>query len=341
MSKTIRMGVLSFWHVHAYDYARQAETLPHTEIVAVWDEVSVRGQAEAATRNVRYYERLEDLLENPDIDAVIVTTPTENHPEVIKAAARAGKHIFTEKVLALTTQACNDMLQVIKSAGIQLTVSLPRLNTPFTQGAQALINSGILGELTLVRTRLSHSGALPTEESPLGYLPAHFFDLKQTGGGALTDLGCHPMYLAAQLLGMPESVSASFGYMTNKEIEDNAVVTLRYPSGALAVVEAGFVNSCSPFTLEVHGMYGSLIYSAHNGKLLYRSMKVGGDPKAWHEYELPEALPSSFEQWVSHIQTGTSDESNIQVALQLTRLIEASNLSAKTDCIIRLDQLTE
>ena len=68
----------------------------------------------------------------------------------------------------------------------------------------------------------------------------------------MIDLGCHPMYLSSLFLGMPESVTASYGYVTGREVEDNAVVTLNYANGSIGIVEAGFVNRFSPFTIEIH-----------------------------------------------------------------------------------------
>jgi 1,5-anhydro-D-fructose reductase (1,5-anhydro-D-mannitol-forming) len=333
----IRVAILSFWHVHAKDYAKQAMELPDTELAAVCDEDPVRGHLEAEARGLRFEADLDTLLADPTIDGVIVTSPTVDHPAVITAAARAGKAIFTEKVIALTTQECETIMNAVAESGAPFTVSLPRLYAPFTQGALAIQQSGLLGKLTSVRARLSHSGALPCEESPLGYLPPQFFDPGQAGGGAMVDLGCHPMYLVRLFLGMPERVSASFGYVTDKQVEDNALAVLHYDRGAIGIVEAGFVNRASPFTLELHGTEGSAIYSAQDATLRYKSLTLeGSDAKLWHEYPLPSALPSAFEQWVSHIRNGTRDDNHIQLATQLTVLMEAASQAAKAGAVVAL-----
>lgn len=337
----IRVALVSFWHVHARDYVRQATEHPATEIVAAWDEVPERGRTNAEALGARFYERLDDLLAQPDIDAVIVTTPTNAHSEVISAAARAGKHIFTEKVLAPTLHECNEILATVDQAGVKMTVSLPRLYAGYTRSIQEILAQRQLGELTLVRTRLSHNGAIRTKESPNGWLPEHFFDLEQCAGGALIDLGCHPMYLARLFLGMPESISATYGYVTGREVEDNAVALLYYPQGALGVVEAGFVNRFSPFTIEVHGTEGSLLYGTPDEKLHIRSSLLGKEEsERWNvRGDLPPSLPSAFEQWVTHIQQGTTASENIQMAVDLTALMEAANLSAKSFQPVRLDSL--
>ncbi|MFC5649273.1 Gfo/Idh/MocA family protein [Paenibacillus solisilvae] len=333
----INTAILSFWHVHAKDYALQAEQHPDVAITALWDENPVRGRMQAQTRQVPFYDNLAELLAEPGIDAVIVSAPTTMHRDIMVAAANAGKHIFTEKVLAPTIRECNEIVAAARAARVILTVSLPRLNTPFAQAAQEIIGKGLLGKLTQARMRLAHKGAL--SESGL---PAYFYSLEQCAGGAMIDLGCHPMYLTRLLLGMPESVSASYGYVTGREVEDNAAAVLRYPDGALGIVEAGFVNPFSPFTLEVHGTEGSLHYSAHSRKVIVASSANGADPVM--EWPLPAALPTTFEQWVTHIQSGfrvNQSAQNIDLALDLTRLMEASNLSARSGGAVKLIDLKE
>ncbi|OPH56315.1 oxidoreductase [Paenibacillus ferrarius] len=337
----IKVAILSYWHVHAKDYARMAAEHPDTEIIAVWDESPERGRQKAEELGVPFYEDLSALLANPNLDAVIVVTPTTQHREVMIAAAEAGKHIFTEKVVAVTTKECNEILAAVEAAGIKLMVSLPRLYTGFAQAAQRLIHEGALGVVTTVRIRLAHNGALPTEANPRGSLPAHFFELQESGGGAMIDLGCHPMYLTRLFLGLPESVSAGYGYITGREVEDSAVTILHYASGALGIVEAGFVNSYSQFNIEVQGTEGSIMYDRSDNKLFARSAKLGGT-SGWQEVADSAApIASAFEQWVSHIQDGTKGVENIELARDLTRLMEASNLSARSGAAYRLSDLSE
>ncbi|MGQ9549082.1 MAG: Gfo/Idh/MocA family protein [Roseiflexus sp.] len=329
----IRVAMLSYWHVHAWDYTRQAQSHPDVTISAVWDELPERGRTAAERLGVPFYESLDDLLALPEIDAVIVDAPTVLHCDVMVAAARAGKHIFTEKVLAPTLAEANQILAAVEQAQVVLTVSLPRLAEGYTQAITTLITDGVLGDLTLVRTRMAHNGALRTERNPDGWLPAHFYDPDQCYGGAMIDLGCHPMYLARHFLGLPETVNAHYGYVTGRAVEDNAVVTLGYASGALAVVEAGFVTPASPFTIEVHGTRTSLIYNAPPSRLIVRNADD------WVEQAIPESLPLPFVQWVEHIQRGMRNTANIAAALDLTRLMEAANRSAMERRQVRIDSL--
>ncbi|CAH0122803.1 MULTISPECIES: Gfo/Idh/MocA family protein [unclassified Paenibacillus] len=331
----IKVALLSFWHVHAADYAKQAEQHPDTQIVAVWDELPGRGREEAAKRGVPFYESLDELLSEPGIDAVIVDAPTDMHRDVMVKAAAAGKHIFTEKVVAPTLRETNEIVNAAAENGVVLTVSLPRLNDGYTLAIQDILQQGLLGDITFARVRLSHNGAVA------GWLPDHFYNLRQCGGGALIDLGCHPMYLTRLFLGLPERVSAHYGYVTGKEVEDNATAVLQYGNGALGIVEAGFVNSHSPFAIEIHGTEGTLLFGTPEPKLLVRSNKQTDSEGDWTEYPLHAARLSAFEQWVNHIREGSSADDNIRLAVDLTRLMEASNLSVRLQRPIRLDELAE
>lgn len=339
--KMIRLAMLSFWHVHALEYAHQAIANPATEITAVWDETPERGRAQAQSLAVPFYENLNELLARSDVDGVIVTTPTTIHRMVMIAAAQAGKHIFTEKVLAPTLRESNEIVAAVDKAGVKLVVSLPRLYNGSTLAVKAILDQKLLGELTQVRVRLAHDGALRTARNPQGWLPPYFFDPQQTAGGAMIDLGSHPMYLTRLFLGLPESVSANYGYLTGRAVEDNAVVILRYPQGAVGVVESGFVNPFSPFTIEAHGTEGSLLYGTPESTLQIHSSLAG---KPYHDNwsvwtDIPPDQSGAFQQWVSHIQQGTTAAGNIRAAVDLSMLMEAANRSAQSNQPVRLDTL--
>jgi len=308
----VRLAILSFWHVHARDYARQATEHPGVEITAVWDSDPARGRGWADKLGVDFHADLDELLARQDIDAVVVTCPTTAHRDVITAAAAAGKHIFTEKVLAPTSAECAEITAA--AANVALMLALPRLYDGYTTAIRAVLASGELGRLTLVRVRLAHGGSVGA-----GWLPEHFYDPAATAGGALIDLGCHPMYLARLFLGrMPETVTASFGQVTGRAVDDNAVAVLRCADGALGVVEASFTAPASPFAIELHGTEGSLVYGTPEPRLL---INTGGD---WRELPVPQRIGTPFDLFVRHVADGTRDEENVALGLDLTRLMAAA-----------------
>jgi 1,5-anhydro-D-fructose reductase (1,5-anhydro-D-mannitol-forming) len=337
----LRLALLSFWHVHAPEYAHQALTNGSTAITAIWDEQEERGQAQARAFGVPFYSSLQDLLMHSDCDGVIVDAPTTMHRDVMVAAARAGKHIFTEKVLAPTLQEALDIVAAVKQANVVLMVSLPHLYDGSTLAIKAIFEQNLLGEVTQLRTRLSHDGALPSILQPHGWLPTSFFDPRQTGGGAMIDIGAHPMYMARYLLGLPESVNATYSSLTGHAVEDNAVAVLRYPRGAIGVVEAGFVTPFSPFTIEANGTEGSLMFGTPDNKIWVCGTSMNkGSRTVWTTWAtVPPDQPTAEKQWVAHIQQGTIAQENVQIAVDLSLLVEAANHSARSNQPVRLDSI--
>ena len=329
-----RVAVLSFWHVHAKDYALEAEEHPEAEITAVWDEDRERGRIEASERGVPFHDDLDELLSRGDVDGVVVTTPTVAHPEVIPAAASAHKHVFAEKVIAPTLGEAREVVARVEETGVTFVVSLPRLYAGYTLAIREALAGGEIGEPTYLRVRVSHDGALPSAANPQGWLPERFFDPRQSAGGVTIDFGAHPLYLLAHLLGMPEEVSAAYGRFTGRTVEDHSVVTMLYPSGALGVAEASFLGSSARFFVEAHGTDGSLLYDPSGG---LRTRRRGAE--RWSAVRVPADGGSPFGRWVELSSAGRTDPENVQAALELSLLAEAANLSAQGGRPVRPGEL--
>jgi 1,5-anhydro-D-fructose reductase (1,5-anhydro-D-mannitol-forming) len=124
----ITVAVLGFWHVHAAEYAAQAHQHPDTKLVAVWDDDPARGRAAAGAVDAVFVSDLDNLLARDDLDAVTITTATSAHRAIMLRAALAGKHIFTEKLLAPTVDEAEEIIGMADGAGVALEVSLPRLH---------------------------------------------------------------------------------------------------------------------------------------------------------------------------------------------------------------------
>lgn len=313
----LRIAVLSAWHVHAEEYGRAVLDHPDTELVGVWDDDAERGAALAETLGTEFVADLDALLAREDLDGVTVTTATTVHREVLGKVIAAGKHIFTEKLLAPTVAECEELLAAADEAGVVITVSLPRLSHGYTLALREILERGALGRLTYSRVRLAHNG------STANWLPDRFYDPAEAIGGAFSDLAAHPVYLTQLILGTEAStVTASYTDMTGRGVEDNAVVTITTTDGAIGVIETGFVTPNSPFSIEVHGTEGSVIYG------------LAGETMALHtadgtqQVEIPADAPAPFWQWVEAIQTGTRTEENLERAVALTALTAAANAAA-------------
>ncbi|WP_114855168.1 Gfo/Idh/MocA family protein [Brachybacterium sp. YJGR34] len=323
MTTPLRIAVLSAWHVHAEEYGRAAIDHPETELVAVWDEDAERGQALAATLGVEATTDLDALLAREDLDGVTVTTATSDHVEVIAKSIAAGKHVFTEKLLAPTVEGCDELVEAARAADVRLTVSLPRLTHGYTLALRPILEAGTLGRLTYSRVRLAHNG------STADWLPARFYDADEALGGAFSDLGAHPVYLTQLILGDEVTeVHSTYTDQTGRGVEDNASVTVATPDGAIGVIETGFVTPASPFTIEVHGTEGSVLYGFEvdaDGEAVLRL----GTGEGWTRIDVPADDPLPFAQWADSIRAGATLEEYLERSRSLTALVVAANQDAQ------------
>ncbi|HEX6971023.1 MAG TPA: Gfo/Idh/MocA family oxidoreductase [Limnochordia bacterium] len=321
-----RVAMLSFWHVHAPGYARQFREIPDCEISAVWDENPERGREWAEKLGVPFIPDLDAVLHRDDVDGVIVDAPSNLHAEVMVAAAQAKKHIFTEKVMALTVEECDRIAQAVRAAGVVFTISFPARTEGRHLFAQRAIAAGWLGDITASRARIAHTGVID------GWLPPHFLDPVSCGGGALIDLGCHPMYVTRWLLGEPARVTARLGRFRSESVDDNAVAVIEFRSGAIGVVEASFVARHSPSTLEIFGTEGSLFAGMPGGSVWLQSRRLGPEaaPGWISPSELPRSEPSPLRQWVASVREGRPVQYGLDEGRQLTELMQAATLSHRT-----------
>jgi predicted dehydrogenase len=240
------------------------------------------------------------------------------------AAAKAGKHIFTEKVMALTLDECNRIAEAVKQAGVKFCISFPYRTRSETLYAKKAVEDGLLGQLTFLRVRVAHDGGSG------GWLPPHFWDLVQTGGGAMMDLGAHPMYLARWIGGQPKRISSTFEYMTKHEVEDNAVSVIEFENQCIGVAETSFMSTNSPFSLELSGTEGSLVVGGpEDDSVRIKCKKLGKDWVKVAESDRPAGLPKPIRMWVEGILENKPIPFGTDEGTQLTELMQYAYVAAK------------
>lgn len=307
-----KFAMLGKWHVHAEEYARQINALPGCCIAKVWDENEATAKAWAETLHCES-AGLDEILTDPEIEGVLICTATSEHAPLMLKVAASGKAMFTEKVLTIRSEDAFAVRKAVLDHYIRFTISFTHLSEPTVQYALAAAKAGRLGDIHYARLRNVHNGALSN------WLPPHFYDAAVCGGGAMIDLGAHPMYLLTDLLGLPQNVRSSFTHVTGKAVEDNAVSVLEYENGALAVSETGFVSTDYPYTFEIGGTKGTLII---RGKDL--SICCEDTNHAWVQVqELPAALPAPLAQWaLADCPEDIPANIGIDAAVRLTQVME-------------------
>jgi len=323
----LNIAMISKWHVHARGYARFVSEQTDARITCVWDEIPERGQAWAEELNVPFVADYDELLGRDDVDAVLIDTPTNMHKEVMIKAANAGKHIFTEKCMCLNTADCDEVIEAVKRNGVKFVISFPHRCMPRNLFIKDAIDSGRLGEITLLRVRNCHNGALA------GWLPDYWYDPVTTGGGAMMDLGAHPMYLARWMLGKPVRIQSMFNDRTGHAVEDNSVCTIEFENKAIAVSETSLVSPMTPVICEVYGTKGVVMAVDNDVRIKTQDNIDAG----WVTPELPEALPHPIRQWIDAVLYGKEIRFGLTEGRELTELMEKAYIAheTKTEAVFR------
>ena len=319
----LRVAALSRWHVHADQYVREINEHAQARVSVVWDEDADRGASWAADLGVPFEGDLGRLFARDDVDAVSVTTPTSMHADVMVRAARAGKHIFTEKVLATTVADARAVAEAVRQSGVKFCISFPRRTNPAILYAKQAAEDGLFGAITAVRVRIAHDGAVRD------WLPAHFYDPETTGGGAMMDLGAHGMYLCRWLLGRPKRIVSVFNTVTGRAVDDNTVSVIEFANGVIAVNETSFASYGGAYLLEIDGTEGGFRMLSPGDGAEVRSKHLYGTK--WHTpAKLPDAHAKPVDQWIAGCVEGAPIEFTMQDAVYLTELMAAAYAAAES-----------
>ncbi|MFC1544936.1 Gfo/Idh/MocA family protein [Gemmatimonadota bacterium] len=209
---------------------------------------------------VRAYATAEEVIADPDVNAIYLATPVDLHLPHTLAAAEAGKHVLCEKPMALNTGECDRMIEACDKAGVLLGVAYYRRFYPAVLEIKRLIAENTLGKPILGRVLATEYWTYP---------PSHPFDwrltLAHSGGGPLMDFGSHRIDILLDILGPVTEVAAfSDRLVFEREVEDSALVALRHASGAQSIVGAYHTIGPPGDELEIFGSGGKVTIDTLN-----------------------------------------------------------------------------
>ena len=232
---------------------------PGLEITACHTRSGERKEAFAQNFGCKPYPDYGAILEDPQVDAVILTTPHSAHKEQVCAAARSGKHVFVEKPIAVTLKDARACVEACERAGVILMVGHCWRWVASVQKAKALLDAGALGEVTQAAGHFGNPRAQnfgreiwrdDPAESPLG---------------PFTGPGFHLLDILKYLLG---PVGEAFAMLERKmsagRIPDTASGALRFVSGVTALVSSSFVTQ-RRYQLSLFGTEANLYVNADPG----------------------------------------------------------------------------
>lgn len=219
----------------------------------------------------RQAESLDAVLKDPEVEAVLLTTPHTLHGQQAIAAAQAGKHVFVEKPFTLTVAEARRATEACRRAGVVLAVGHGRRRQPANRTLKALIGEGALGRVVQIEGNLSSTTGLSLK--PGGWRT----DPRETPAGAMTGLGIHHVDTFRYLLGPIARVMALSRrqIITGMEIDDTTGILFEFASGALGYLGTALVFANRTNLLAVHGTEAQAFSETEGSRL---SLRKKGEP---------------------------------------------------------------
>ncbi|MFO0912774.1 MAG: Gfo/Idh/MocA family oxidoreductase [Pirellulales bacterium] len=253
---TVGFGIVGCGMIARF-HARAIAELDGARLIGCYNRSFDKAAEFAAANHCRAFATLDDMLADPAIQVVTICTPSGAHLEPGRAAAEAGKHVIVEKPLEVTLARCDELIEVCQRRGVTLSTIFPSRFHESARLMKQAVDVGRFGRLTLGDAYVKW------------FRPQKYYDSgawrgtwQLDGGGALMNQAIHSVDLLVWLMGPVTEITAHTGTLAHEriEVEDVAVATLKFASGALGVIEA--TTAAYPGYLkriELHGSLGSAV----------------------------------------------------------------------------------
>ncbi|HET6448472.1 MAG TPA: Gfo/Idh/MocA family oxidoreductase [Conexibacter sp.] len=282
-----------------------------------------RHPSTATTRHV------EDVLADPEVDAVVIATPVFTHHDLVARALRAGKHVFVEKPLAPSTEQADGLIELAEAEGLALMCGHTFIYSPPVRAVKAMLDAGDLGDLFFISSNRVNLG------------------LHQRDISVVWDLGPHDFSILLYWLGeLPESIQAVGRDSIVPGIHDVAFVTMRFPSGLVANVELSWLAPGKLRRTVIVGSQKMVVYDDGTSEpiRLFDHGVVYRDPETFGEYHLSyrtgdilsprvesyEPLSRELADFTSAVARGDLLREHAAFAQQVVRMTEAADQSLRS-----------
>jgi inositol 2-dehydrogenase len=335
---SIRIGLIGAGRMGKVFANTLAFTVSEVDLVAVADP-NEQALSEVKTRyNIpQAYKDYHALLDSKDVDAVVVTSPTGTHAEVISAAAAAGKNIFSEKPLSQSLAACDQAIAAVKKAGVKLQMGFMRRFDPPYAAAKKMILEGAIGTPVMFKS---------TSRDP--YRTSLEFAKRENSGGLIVDMGVHDFDLARWLMGSEVkrvySEGACLAFPELKEVGDidNTVINLRFANDAVGNIDMSR-NAVYGYDIrtEVMGTQGSLWigYLQQTALLVLNKGGVTHDTVPYFMERFGIAYAEEVRVFVRHILENTAPTVTGQDARAATAIGIAATLSLDEERPVMISEI--
>jgi predicted dehydrogenase len=228
-------------------FAEDLKRLDGHSIAAVGSRTLSNAQSFANTFGGTAYGSYEELVADPQVDAIYVATPHPAHKENVILALNAGKPVLCEKPFAVNAAEAQQMVDAAHKNGVALMEAMWARFLPHYAQVREIIQSGVLGKIHTIQA--DHGQRLADQNIPRLVEPS-------LAGGALLDLGIYPVSFAHMILGNPSKITSS-AVLTDKGVDAQTSMIFDYADGAQAVLNTTMIEQ-TPCRAVVAGLHGWL-----------------------------------------------------------------------------------
>jgi len=320
-------------------YARDLSTrLAETRLTAVADPSAGLAASIAEEFDVpRSYSDARELMADPDVDAVVIVSPTHTHREVVLAAAAQGKPAFCEKPLALSLAECREMQEAVDRKGTFFQMGFMRRFDPGYAAGKAQIDEGRIGTPVVFKS---------TSRDP--YRPSLEYANPASSGGILVDMGIHDIDLARWFMGEVKTVSAIGGVLAYPEMKtvgdlDNVIATLIFEDGRLGVIDLtrnGFYGY--DISTELLGTAGTIRigYLRETAVLTMTKNCVAHDTVPYFMERFERAYTLQLQNFAQNVLNGRESPISIRDGVEALRVALAATAACKSGQPVEVDSIT-
>lgn len=231
MEKKLNVGIIGVGRIGKVHTLSIQHHLPQVTVKGVTDKFIEQAKEWASVSGIEtVYDTYQEMLQDPEIDAVLICSSTDTHAEIAVAAAKAGKHIFCEKPVDLSVSKVRDVIEAAETAGVSLQIGFNRRFDHNFRKVKELIDAGTIGDLHILKIT-SRDPAPP----PIEYI--------EVSGGMFMDMTIHDFDMARFLTGSEaEEIYVAAASIVDPAIGeagdvDTAVITMRFKNGAICVID--------------------------------------------------------------------------------------------------------
>lgn len=276
----VKIGMISFAHMHSFSYAECLKSLDNVKITAVSDRDWKRGRIMSKRLRAPYFKDYQDLLKE-DVDAVVICSENALHKELTVAAAKAGKHILCEKPISTNLKDANSMIEAARENNVKLQIAFPCRFIPAMVWLKDFLSNGGVGEVLTISA--TNHGTMPG---------SWFVDKELSGGGAVIDHTVHIIDLIRWMLKIEvkevyAEIDTSFFKL---KVDDCGILNMKFNSGIIASLDASWSRPVKSFptwgdvTIRVKGTEGEVYVDSfaqhvkvYNNKQIRSSWQYWGD----------------------------------------------------------------